>query len=177
MRILWMLTLVLIAAVLPMTAGGSAATAAEPVCSELVSSAPCDSDRDGFSDSLEKKVCGTATCATGREDKDSDGIPDTSEFVVCGEATCADPARDNDRDGIPDFAEIYVCGEIPNPASHGLSPRVGSVRVMDPTDSKQNGYVVYQNSNPTNPQAVNPVTGQTMKKSDPYWHIEFGPND
>lgn len=66
---------------------------------------------------------------------------------------------------------------IPNPASHGLSQRVGSVRVMDPTDSKQNGYVVYQNSNPTNPQAVHPVTGQTMKKSDPYWHIEFGPND
>ncbi|MDH6181574.1 hypothetical protein M2152_001756 [Microbacteriaceae bacterium SG_E_30_P1] len=108
MRILSTLVLVVAALALPVTAP---ATAAEPVCSELVSSAPCDSDRDGFSDSLEKKVCGTATCATGREDEDSDGIPDTSEFIVCGEATCAEPEIDTDKDGIPDFAEIYVCGE------------------------------------------------------------------
>lgn len=56
--------------------------------------------------------------------------------------------------------------------TEGLDPRVVGVRVMDPVDSGPypypNGYVVYQNAAG---QAVNPVTGNTVGRSDPYWHI------
>lgn len=56
--------------------------------------------------------------------------------------------------------------------TEGLDPRVVGVRVMDPVVSGPypypNGYVVYQNAAG---QAVNPVTGNTVGRSDPYWHI------
>lgn len=55
-------------------------------------------------------MCGSATCATGREDKDRDGIPDWTEVMACGDTTCADPSVDTDNDGVPDYAEILSCG-------------------------------------------------------------------
>lgn len=88
---------------LPVAAGAA-------TCSELTDPALCDSDGDGITDVVEQIVCGSATCATGREDTDRDGIPDWSEVIVCGSPTCADPRIDTDGDGIPDFAEVYVCG-------------------------------------------------------------------
>ncbi|CAN5479054.1 hypothetical protein BH10ACT9_BH10ACT9_14530 [soil metagenome] len=61
--------------------------------------------------------------------------------------------------------------DIP-PGTEGLDPRVARVRIMDPIDSGPypypNGYAVYQNNRG---QAVNPVTGNTVGRSDPYWHI------
>jgi hypothetical protein len=61
--------------------------------------------------------------------------------------------------------------DIP-PGTAGLDPRVVGVRIMDPIDSGPypypNGYAVYQNDRG---QAVNPVTGNTVGRSDPYWHI------
>lgn len=90
----------------------SSASAVGVVCSESTDPATCDSDGDRITDVLEKQICGSSTCATGREDADRDGIPDWSEFLVCGDARCADPGKDTDKDGIPDFAEIYVCGSV-----------------------------------------------------------------
>jgi hypothetical protein len=89
-----------------------APAAAAPIvtCAERSSSSQCDADTDRIVDVVEQQVCGTATCATGREDRDRDGIPDWSELVACGTARCADPGKDGDLDGIPDFAELYVCG-------------------------------------------------------------------
>lgn len=88
------------------------ASAAPVTCAEQVDPSACDSDRDRITDVVEIQVCGTSTCATGREDDDGDGIPDWSELLVCGGVTCADPRTDTDGDGIPDFAEIFVCGSV-----------------------------------------------------------------
>ncbi len=61
--------------------------------------------------------------------------------------------------------------DIP-PGSRVLDPRVVRVRVMDPVTTGNfqypNGYVSYENSSG---QAVNPLTGQTISRTDPYWHI------
>lgn len=64
----------------------------------------CDSDGDTIPDVVERVVCGTATCATGREDRDEDGIADWVEVMACGTTTCASPTKDSVRDGIPDYA-------------------------------------------------------------------------
>jgi hypothetical protein len=65
--------------------------------------------------------------------------------------------------------------EVPK-GTEGLDPRVTEVRVMDPVTSGPhqypNGYVNYMNAQG---QAVNPVTGQTIGKKDPYWHIPLPP--
>ncbi|WP_457757994.1 DUF6531 domain-containing protein [Streptomyces niveiscabiei] len=56
----------------------------------------------------------------------------------------------------------------------GLDPRVTQVRVMDPVTTGKyqypNGYVVYMNKAG---QSVNPLTGQTVSKADPYNHIKI----
>lgn len=58
------------------------------------------------------------------------------------------------------------------PGTDGLDPRVARVRVMDPVLTGRypypDGYVTYENSLG---QAVNPLTGKTIGRSDPYWHI------
>lgn len=57
---------------------------------------------------------------------------------------------------------------------NGLDSRVENMRVMDPTKPSgpspgyPNGYVNYSNKGG---QAVNPYTGKTVAKSDPWWHI------
>jgi hypothetical protein len=57
-----------------------------------------------------------------------------------------------------------------------LSPRVAGARVMDPVASGKflypNGYVSYFNELD---QPVNPFTGQTIGRSDPFWHWAWGP--
>jgi len=78
----------------------------------------------------------------------------------------ATPVRPADGDGY-----IYdVRG------TEGLDPRVVEVRVMDPVTSGKyqypNGYVSYLNEAG---QAVNPLTGQTIAKKNPYWHIPLPP--
>ena len=105
-----MKTLSLLLAILPLALSAAPAVAATPVCVERASSNLCDADTDRIIDVIERQVCGTSTCATGREDRDGDGIPDWSEIVACGTARCADPGRDTDLDGMPDFAERFVCG-------------------------------------------------------------------
>ncbi|MFJ6509296.1 RHS repeat-associated core domain-containing protein [Streptomyces sp. NPDC091879] len=54
----------------------------------------------------------------------------------------------------------------------GIDPRAVQVRVMDPVTTGKyqypNGYVVYMNKAG---QSVNPLTGQTVSKADPYNHI------
>ncbi|MFI6344144.1 DUF6531 domain-containing protein [Streptomyces sp. NPDC050560] len=61
--------------------------------------------------------------------------------------------------------------DIPS-GTKGLDPRVQQVRVMDPVTTGKyqypNGYVVYMNKAG---QSVNPLTGQTVGKADPYNHI------
>lgn len=58
------------------------------------------------------------------------------------------------------------------PNTEGLDPRVTRVRVMEPTTSGPypypTGYAVYENGAG---QAVNPVSGKTISRDDPYWHI------
>jgi len=57
---------------------------------------------------------------------------------------------------------------------NGLDPRTSDVRIMDPVTTGKyqypNGYVSYSNSAG---QAVNPYTGQTIARSDPWWHKPF----
>ena len=61
---------------------------------------------------------------------------------------------------------------------NGLAPSASNVRVMDPTVPKgpspgyPNGYVNYTNSSG---QTIDPVTGQTVPRSSPWWHIPLGP--
>lgn len=115
MRVLVGVFVAALAVLLPLSAdlvSPVSASAVGVVCSESVDPASCDSDGDRITDVLEKQICGSSTCATGREDADRDGIPDWSEYLVCGDARCADPGIDTDKDGIPDFAEIYVCGSV-----------------------------------------------------------------
>jgi RHS repeat-associated protein len=56
----------------------------------------------------------------------------------------------------------------------GLDQRVTEVRIMDPTKPAgpspgySSGYASYANKTG---QAVNPATGQTLMKGDPWWHI------
>ncbi|MFJ2215314.1 polymorphic toxin-type HINT domain-containing protein [Streptomyces sp. NPDC101062] len=56
----------------------------------------------------------------------------------------------------------------------GLDPRVTQVRVMDPVTTGKyqypKGYVVYMNKAG---QSVNPATGQTLSKADPYNHLSI----
>jgi hypothetical protein len=53
-----------------------------------------------------------------------------------------------------------------------ISEKVASVRIMDPVTSGKyqypNGYAVYMNSSG---QTINPLTGQTIARTDPYAHI------
>ncbi len=64
---------------------------------------------------------------------------------------------------------------------NGLAPSVSNVRIMDPTLPKgpspgyPNGYVNYSNGAAPTPQSVNPVTGQTVGRYNPWWHIPLGP--
>ena len=59
---------------------------------------------------------------------------------------------------------------------HGLSEAASDVRIMDPVIGgkypKPDGYASYLNSGG---QTINPYTGQTVGKSDPWWHWEFQP--
>jgi len=59
---------------------------------------------------------------------------------------------------------------------HGLDPRVTDVRIMDSVTTgkypKPDGYVSYGNAGG---QTVNPWTGQTISRSDPWWHWEWTP--
>ena len=56
----------------------------------------------------------------------------------------------------------------------GLSPNACNVRVMNPTQPQApspgypGGYVNYSNSSG---QSINPLTGQTVAPSSPWWHI------
>jgi RHS repeat-associated protein len=56
---------------------------------------------------------------------------------------------------------------------HGLHPTTSDVRIMDPYLSgpypKPNGYASYLKGG----QTVQPFSGQTVGKSDPWWHWEF----
>lgn len=58
----------------------------------------------------------------------------------------------------------------------GLDPRVTDIRVMDPVTTGKytypDGYVSYSNAAG---QTVSPVTGQTIGRSDPFWHWQWGP--
>jgi len=57
---------------------------------------------------------------------------------------------------------------------HGLDPRTTGVRIMDPTPpvgpspGYPRGYVSYYNELG---QTVNPYTGQTIARANPWWHI------
>ena len=59
----------------------------------------------------------------------------------------------------------------------GLSPKVTTVRIMDPTTPKPpspgypNGYVSYSNASG---QTVHPYTGQTVARNSQWWHIRLG---
>lgn len=59
---------------------------------------------------------------------------------------------------------------------HGLSDSASDVRIMDPVTGgkypKPNGYASYLNRGG---QTINPFTGQTVGKADPWWHWEFLP--
>jgi hypothetical protein len=91
-------------------AQSGAASQRHAQCPAVGEVSDCDADGDTIPDTVERVVCGSATCATGREDSDADGIPDWTEVVACGSVTCASPTRDKDGDGIPDYAEALTCG-------------------------------------------------------------------
>ena len=114
--------LIAVASIFGMVGGGGLAvapaialsSAAHPQsfasCSSQQQVSSCDSDTDGIPDTVERIVCGTATCATGREDTDEDGVPDWVEVMACGTVSCASPTKDSVGDGIPDYARMIVCG-------------------------------------------------------------------
>lgn len=73
--------------------------------------------------------------------------------------------------GVPVDSGKGFAYDIPS-GTEGLDPRVVQVRVMDPVTTGRyqypNGYVVYMNKAG---QSVNPLTGQTISRADPYNHI------
>jgi hypothetical protein len=50
----------------------------------------------------------------------------------------------------------------------GLDARVSGLRIMNPTGRYPGGYASYTNAAG---QTVNPLTGQTIAPSNPWWHI------
>jgi LPXTG-motif cell wall-anchored protein len=86
------------------------AAVTDVACGQQADASACDADGDRIPDAVEVAVCGSGTCATGREDADTDGIPDWTEVTSCRDVKCADPATDTDADGVPDYAEVLVCG-------------------------------------------------------------------
>jgi len=52
----------------------------------------------------------------------------------------------------------------------GLAPNVTQLRIMNPTSLYPGGYANYMNAAG---QSVNPFTGQTLRPSDPLWHIPY----
>ena len=73
--------------------------------------------------------------------------------------------------GVPVNSGRGFAYDIPA-GTRGLNSRVVQVRVMDPVTTGPyqypNGYVVYMNRTG---QSVNPLTGQTVSRADPYNHI------
>ena len=51
---------------------------------------------------------------------------------------------------------------------HGLNSRVTGFRIMEPNSQNPGGYGSYNNGAG---QTVNPQTGRTIPRSDPWWHI------
>lgn len=91
--------------------------------------------------------------------------------------TVRDPVTGEDLPGVPPGApgtraKSGKGWNYPIQGAPGLDPRVETIRVMEPVTGgpypQPTGYASYQN---ISGQAVNPHTGQTVKPSDPYWHI------
>jgi len=126
------------AAPAPVSASAAADTRSYVPCPAQGEVSSCDSDGDSIPDVVERVVCGTATCATGREDRDEDGIADWVEVMACGTTTCASPTKDSVRDGIPDYARQIVCGSATcwtdnrDVNSHGV-PKWASVVICGTT--------------------------------------------
>lgn len=106
-------SLLLLLLVTAHSATAAAAPAARDVaCATQKDAASCDADGDAIPDGVEVVVCGSGTCATGREDTDADGIPDWTEVTACGDVKCANPLADADADGVPDYAEDLAVVQV-----------------------------------------------------------------
>ena len=97
--------------------GWQAALAVIAPCPAQGDVSSCDADGDGIPDTVERVVCGTATCATGREDTDKDGVPDWTGVMACGSVTCASSAKDSVGDGVPDYARQSATADQRHEAS------------------------------------------------------------
>lgn len=100
------------------------------------------------------------------------GPPATPQpHTILGPGNETLPAVPENAVGVPAINGAGTVYDIPA-GTEGLDPRVARVRVMDPVLSGRypypDGYVSYENSLG---QAVNPITGKTIGRSDPYWHI------
>ncbi len=98
-----LLTLAVICAV---TAGATHAAVA-PSTAPLASRVN-DVDGDAILDDIERRICGSVTCATGLEDIDHDGIPDAIELRQCETRSCAGSADDGDGDGTADHVALQA---------------------------------------------------------------------
>ncbi|WP_405617093.1 DUF6531 domain-containing protein [Streptomyces sp. NBC_00076] len=103
-------------------------------------------------------------------------IADPLGLTPCGIASVKGPAGETlplpkGATGTPVTTGKGWAYDIPA-GTKGLDPRVTQVRVMDAVTTGKyqypNGYVVYMNKAG---QSVNPLTGQTVSKADPYNHI------
>ncbi|WP_341867963.1 RHS repeat-associated core domain-containing protein [Streptomyces misionensis] len=103
-------------------------------------------------------------------------ISDPLGLTPCGIASVTGPAGETlplpkGAAGTPVATGKGWAYDIPA-GTKGIDPRVTQVRVMDPVTTGKyqypNGYVVYMNKAG---QSVNPLTGQTVSKADPYNHI------
>lgn len=94
------------------SAPAAAPAARDVACATQKDAASCDADGDAIPDGVEVVVCGSGTCATGREDTDADGIPDWTEVTACGDVKCANPLADADADGVPDYAEDLAVVQV-----------------------------------------------------------------
>ena len=85
------------------------------------------------------------------------------------------PGIPNRAIGVPTETGNGLNYEIP-PGTPGLNSRVVSIRVMDPVTSGPyqypGGYISYMNESG---QTVNPLSGQTIARSDPFAHIPLPP--
>ncbi len=75
--------------------------------------------------------------------------------------------------GVPANSGRGLTHDLPE-GTAGIDPRVTQIGVMDLLTTgahpKPNGYVAYMNETG---QTVNPLTGQTVARSDPFAHIEL----
>jgi hypothetical protein len=115
------------------------------------------------STTLANAMVGTSSGSATLQSPDYITTDNGDTVVIPSEAQGPIPARNG----------AGVCYEGDTGGGKGLNSNVTSVRIMDRTERYPNGYVSYYKLLPNDGgyQTLNPYTGQSISRGDPWWHI------